>query len=669
MGQLESDAVERLFLPAYEWLLADREDFVADVDRQLQAAHMTDVVELYLSRALGVGFVVGVLFWVAGVAVGTTLFARGVFVPGEVVVPDLLPGSIGESILALLSTVRTPALIGLTSLVIAFGGFLLGFGTYVLLPYYAAYGRRREINRLLPDAIAFMYALSSGGMGQVDVLEATAVADDTYGEVARELRGIAHEAQFAQTDYRSAIRNGVATTPSSQLSDFLTDYLSVLNSGGDPTAFLRERTDAYYEAAGQSRDEELDLLELLAELYVALSVMPVLLLVVLIVLSALQQPFPMVIAGIVYLGIPAVGAGFLVLVSLVTPDDAGDGLLRIDGETPTPTLSPRAESTIGEGLGVDDRPEFDVFGRIDRIEGSRQALAILRHPGQYFFEHPTRTLLVTVPAAATMIGSAALAGVIEISASALLTRPVETTAIIAFVPLYATLLPLAIFWEVHARSRRGVLGPLSLALRKLASTHDTGLSLVESMRVVADTTTGTLGREFERIYAKVNFGTPLRQALVEFNNRYRQPYLARIVRLIVEAQETSERITPVLTTAARASERREELRRGRRARTRIQVLIVLATFLALLAVLVVLDVRYVQVIANLDTDGTGRVGAPGIGGGFDPRFLSLALFHAGVVQGIISGLTAGYLRTGDVRSGAKYALGLSSIALAAFAIV
>jgi len=39
---------------------------------------------------------------------------------------------------------------------------------------------------LLPDAVAFMYALSIGGMNELDILEATARADDVYGEISKE---------------------------------------------------------------------------------------------------------------------------------------------------------------------------------------------------------------------------------------------------------------------------------------------------------------------------------------------------------------------------------------------------------------------------------------------------------------------------------------------------
>jgi len=63
------------------------------------------------------------------------------------------------------------------------------------------------------------------------------------------------------------------------------------------------------------------------------------------------------------------------------------------------------------------------------------------------------------------------------------------------------------------------------SLRKLSSANDTGQTLLESVETVSETSTGKLAEEFEVVHAKVNYGMSLRDALVEFNNKYAVPGL------------------------------------------------------------------------------------------------------------------------------------------------
>ena len=158
-------------------------------------------------------------------------------------------------------------------------------------------------------------------------------------------------------------------------------------------------------------------------------------------------------------------------------------------------------------------------------------------------------LALSVPAALVALAVAVLSGSAPLSLSGFVDNPVGATVLWLYVPLYVSLLPLAIFHEWNVRSRRKVVGNLSDSLRKLSSANDTGMTLLESLAVVADTSSGKLAEEFETIHAKVDYGTSMRAALIEFNNRYHIPRLARTIKLVTKAQEASNRITAVERTA------------------------------------------------------------------------------------------------------------------------
>jgi flagellar protein FlaJ len=197
------------------------------------------------------------------------------------------------------------------------------------------------------------------------------------------------------------------------------------------------------------------------------------------------------------------------------------------------------------------------------------------------------------------------------------------------------------------------------------------MTLLESMNVVADTSSGKLSQEFETMYAKVNYGTSLRDALREFNNKYHIPRLARTVKLISKAQEASSQIEDVLTTAAQASENQDDIDRERKSRTRMQVVIIIMTYLTLLGVMALLKTQFLDVMAGLanqaSSSGGGGGGAAAGSGQFgsnvDTDMLSMLFFHAVTLQAILSSFIAGYIRDVDLISGVKFAVILPTIAL------
>ncbi len=643
------------FYPLYQWLYGEDSGFVNSMEEKLAQARMADNVELFLSRALGVGFIAGFALWVLGIFVGYL----GIQLFGA---PSILPFTLPEIVVAL----KTPAIILFAGLVFGSIGFAIGFGSLVSIPYFRASARQREINTLLSDSISFMYALSVGGMNQLEILQAMAKADDTYGEVAKEFQSIVLETEYFDTDYRTSIRNQALETPSDELSQFLTDMLSIINSGGDMTSFLEDQKDKHMRTAKQEQEKLLDTLELFGEMYMTLSLFPLLLIIILVIMSLMGSGNQKdLLYGTVYGLIPLVGVGFLVLVSTVTQDEIGDGYLRPSGGD--------EEFMVDEGIGVFNpglveryTGEYSVFERIKRREGTHELMEILREPHIFFRDHPRMVLIVTVPLTVLFLMGGIVTGNAPLSIDEMKRQVVYGTVVWVYVPLYLNLLPLGLFYEWNVRSRRGVLTQLSENLRKLASANDTGMTLLESVKVVSDTSSGKLAEEFETMHAKVNYGTNLKGALREFNNKYHIPRLARTVKLISEAQETSSQIQDVLSTAAQSSENQDDIDRERKARTRMQTVIIIMTYLTLLGVMALLRVQFIDVIGGLElSGGSSTPGGGGLGGGgsLDPQLMSMLFFHAVTLQAIISSFIAGYIRNVQLISGVKYAVVLATISL------
>jgi len=656
----DTDLLSDLGYPVYSRVFDEDDDFVSNLDRKLAEARMATPVELYLSRAITIGLLAGLLLWIVGNAVGYTLFVLGIIEAGVLIgFPGLDP-----TLIAIMEALRIPALVVVTGVVFGSIGFIAGFGSLAVVPHLRSSSREREINMLLPDAISFMYALSVGGLNQLEIIEAMARADDTYGEVAREFQSIVQETEYFDTDYRTAIREQSLQTPSNELSQFLTDMLSILNSGGNMTDFLDEKKEKHMRTAKQQQELTLETLELFGEMYITLSLFPLLLIIVLVVMTLLGEGNITLLYATVYALIPIIGTGFLVLISTIKTDDPGDGHLeggRSNGDDGIVSL--------GEFDGYSRR--FSVFARIRVREALHIVASILRRPHVFFRHHPPYTLGVTVPIALAAVGWTVAAGTAPLSIEGLKDNPVRGTFLYVYLPLYVMLVPLAVFHEWSVRKRGAVVSDLSDNLRKLSSANNTGLTLLESLRTVADTSSGRLSREFDTIYAKVQYGMGLREALIEFNNKYHIPRLARTVKLVGRSQEASSRITRVLTTAAQASENQDELDRERKSRTRMQVVIILMTYLTLLAVMAILKSQFLDVMEGLTDQAGGGAAAGGgsLGGSVDAAALNMMFFHAVTLQAVISGTVAGYIRNASIRSGVKFVVILQTLALATWIVV
>jgi flagellar protein FlaJ len=102
----------------------------------------------------------------------------------------------------------------------------------------------------------------------------------------------------------------------------------------------------------------------------------------------------------------------------------------------------------------------------------------------------------------------------------------------------------------------------------------------------------------------------------------------------------------------------------------MQMVIIIMTYLTLLGVMALLKTQFLDVMAGLSAQasGAGDSGAVGGGGGFggsvDTDMLSMLFFHAVTLQAILSSFIAGYIREVKLAAGVKFAVVLSTIALA-----
>ena len=247
---------------------ADRRRHATD-RRRYRGTTGTEGFDVYLARLYGaswVAFALAALF--AGGLAWVTPLATTVTGAVDPLTPLATAGFVG-------------ALVGL----LAKRGALLAGSLHLR---WVLHARRADIDRTLPSAVRYLRVLASAGSGERALFDAVAARERAYGETAVAFGTVRNKAALSGS-LGQALRVVARDTPSREaLAPFLLKFREHSEQGGDALANylgLEARMLGHQRSQTQRRNE--GFLELIAELFVVLLVMPALLVVVLTVMSVL----------------------------------------------------------------------------------------------------------------------------------------------------------------------------------------------------------------------------------------------------------------------------------------------------------------------------------------------------------------------------------------------
>lgn len=521
-------------------------------------------------------------------------------------------------------------------------------------PYLAVDVRRRNMDIMLPHAIVYMYALSFGGMDFADVLREMAETD-TYGEVADEFDTVVRDVEVFGNDLFTALRNARNLTPSDQMEEFLDDMLSVLDSGGDMTEFLKQESEKYMENAADEQKIFLETLATLSEIFIVTFVAaPLFLIVTLMMMSFLGAPTISGMYVLVYGLIPAGMLGFLLVVSLLSrpyaePDhriEALDGSVR-------PT-----------GL-AELHPDFPAFARLRLRARIREWL---RDPLNPFKERPVLVLLFSVPAGVLVTALLVAQGYAEPSVTAAFEKPLPVAVTFFAAPFVVATLPLSAFHEWRRRRQRHIAKRFPDALNLLASANQMGVRLTDGLDMLARNLSGFFADEMRKVRNDIDWNHDARRALLGLAERMNVSQLTRTCKIIAEGSRSTGELHRVLSIAAEDTRHRYRLDRARHRELSSYTAIVIIGFLVYLGVIVIVDNSFLAPLAeqSVSTGATGGVTGPFSVGNVDIEQYHALFLHSALVQAVGTGFITGKLSDDDLFAGLKYSIVLICVTVGVF---
>ncbi len=250
--------------------------------RHYRAAALDVGFDTYLSRVYG-------LAWVAAAGAAGLGAAAVLLLPGGVLVAI---GSTFQTATPLLNRIAVPTiprlyvattvalLVGLLArrLTITVGGAYLR---------WVADARRANIERTLPGAVRYLRVLADGSDDHRMMLQKVA-RQEAYGETSIALDRVLQKAVLTGS-LDAGLRGVARDTPSRNLlSPFLLKFREHANQGSDSLlAYLQMESRMLSHQQARARQRAGDFLELLAELFIVLLVLPALLVIILTVMSVL----------------------------------------------------------------------------------------------------------------------------------------------------------------------------------------------------------------------------------------------------------------------------------------------------------------------------------------------------------------------------------------------
>ena len=356
---------------------ADQRRHGADRKRY-RATNVHSSFDVYLSRVYGTSWVVFALLftWTFVLAVAipsTTLSTIGAFLHTGTPVLDRLT----------IPRLPRPSVAFGAALAVSLlgkrGCILLG-GRYL---QWAASARRSNIERTLPGAVRYLRTLASGSDDGHAMLRKVAQREEAYGETAVAFRRVLNKTALTGSLDRG-LRIVARDTPSRDgLAPFLIKLREHAAQGSDALeGYLRMESRMLSHRQARAREQAQGFLELLAEMFIVLLVMPSLLVIVLTVMSVLapglgapvDSPFgTTTVRALVVYGSAAfilvVGLGAAALVASLRPSDQSapthhrpDGLTRLvetvgyNPASASVVVAPVALGTVGLLWVLDYRP-------------------------------------------------------------------------------------------------------------------------------------------------------------------------------------------------------------------------------------------------------------------------------------------------------------------------
>ncbi|MFH0967817.1 MAG: type II secretion system F family protein [Methanobacteriota archaeon] len=629
------------------WIARNPDRFI-NLRKDLNSIRAGVTVEQYVRQAFFIGLMAGLIAAVISFFLASFLFTTNLGLKPELYNVLNLDLSVENPGLPIMIAVQS--IVGIAAFFI---GAFIGYKATLAFPSLEKMTRTTKINIGLHNSVAYMYAMRRGGAELLMILRSISEMAAIYGEVSYEFRQVVRDADFFGYDVVNALKHLSNTTPSQKMRDFLQDMLSTVESGGDLAKFLQDRVRILQEEAKFEQKEFLQFLGLVGEIYVTIFIAgPLFLIVIMVVMGMMGSSSIFELSLIGYVVLPIGSLIFILMIDTISIKDE-NAVKYVKAKW----LNQYTDVRVREQTG-----EEHLFATITRFDQLRSLKKWLAHPMKAFVEKPEMSCYFSAPVAIivfiwTLINAPWGGTIDEILTS------VDDRIMFA---LLIVMIPYAVLFTLWNNKIRGMESLIPDFLDRMAGINEVGLTLTQSITIMARANLGILAYEIRHIQRDILWGANFSDALIRFELRVRTALIARTVTLITKASTMNSSISDVLRIAAADARMSELLKRDRLSEMFIYTAIVYLSFFVFIFVIGVISTQFLEVLANQSKEGLSMAGPLANVGTMSLTTLERILYHTCLVQGLFSGLIAGMMGESSLKAGVKHSCILIIAALLAF---
>ncbi|MEM5793229.1 MAG: type II secretion system F family protein [Candidatus Aenigmatarchaeota archaeon] len=200
---------------------------------------------------------------------------------------------------------------------------ILLFLVFLNYPKFVIRDRAKSIENTLPFAGVYLSTIASSGLPPHQIFEIFSKFEE-YGEISKEAKNIVSDMKAFGLNINEALRRAIERTPSKDMRELLWSMLSTLESGGNLTVLLEEKSKNFLENYRRKLTEFARNLTIYLEVYLTLLVLGAIFFTILTsIMSGIggvgQTNIVLIQFFLIFIFIPLISFGFIVLIKATSP--------------------------------------------------------------------------------------------------------------------------------------------------------------------------------------------------------------------------------------------------------------------------------------------------------------------------------------------------------------
>jgi flagellar protein FlaJ len=532
---------------------------------------------------------------------------------------SLLIGCVFSLFISFLLFALLPSMITLLLILLSPGLVVGSIGLFfIYYPGYHIKKRAYHIDLFLPYAINFINSMAVAGISPSEIFTALAQID-LYGELQIEIKKIAKEINIMNVDSITALKHAIEISPSRKLQEFLQGIIGTIQSGSELHVYLQNSVTKLMEDDFIDRKKDLDLLGVIAEIFVTTAIaFPIFLVIILTVFGFFggSSTNSIIILNIFSLFMmPLIYAGFYFLIKSTSLED------------------------------------------LNRIY-SKENLTFR----EYIKENETPLMILLLCALIIVITYVGLTFLDYLAYISFTFYPQMDFLFLAILLLIG---PIGIYNYFEGQKKKQIQYRLPNFLTEVSDGLSTGATIFDSIKVASKSHYGRLSSEIKKMKSQLSWNIAVKEILIDFADRMRSAIIHRIVISLNKGLVMGGNTPKIFRAAAIEVGQVNRLENQRRATMSIYTVVILVCFFVFLAIIIIMNLTIFKSFFDLQGKQVGRM-AGVVFSSIDRMELKYSLYSFVFVQSIGAGILSGFMMDGKISSGIRYSCILGIISFIIF---